>query len=77
MSITNATPNDQDLPTWAVINKRQALINKITLARIEEKKARRWAEQDLRTRRAAAEQTASILASYVRDGILKPEELPA
>lgn len=69
-------PN-QDVPTWEVINKRQALINKITLARIEEKKRRRSADLDLRMRKAAAEHTAASLAAYVRDGFLSPEELPA
>ena len=76
MSTPNATPN-QDLPTWDIINKRQALINKIELARQEERKFRRFVEQDLKIRRAAAESTAAILASYVAKGILKPEQVPA
>lgn len=76
MSTPNATPN-QDVPTWAVINKRQALINKITLAQLAEKKRRHPDDLDLRMRRAAAEDTAFILAKYVRDGILDPSEVPA
>ena len=77
MSTQNATPNDQDLPTWAQINKREELINTITLARIEAKKRERSADLELRMRKAAAEQTAAILAAYVRDGFLLPSEVPA